>query len=216
MVFEDDVAASREELSSRISVAEEVRHELHAALFGEFDFVVLLSDGLPTVSHTQVGDRFVHQLPDMEPVGYDLRLGEYAPRDKHHRGRKVDGDLLYLAAKPIREFAQDADHLLALGPCDHRHQSPLSAVGRLVGEHRVELSLREAGLVQRESLAEILRIEYIRIGVQPLTPRFKAGDEMTVLSGQLPAVDAVKAGDGADAQCTVIYAVLLKKPRTHA
>ena len=84
----------------------------------------------------------------------------------------------------------------------------------LVGEERVQLAVRQAGLVDAQMLTQVLREQQVLLGMQQLIPLTVVTEVLLVLGSQLLAVYAIVSGYALDTLGSRFNPLLLKKPQT--
>ena len=152
----------------------------------------------------------------MEAVVGNAGLGEHGPGYEHHRRGQVQRDFPHLAAACAVKHLQHADDILAPGPLHHRHQRARPPMALLVGEERVQLTARQAGLVYAQVLAQVLGEKQVLLCMRQLVPPAVVTEVLLVLCRQLLAVHAVVAGYPPDALRRRLDPHLLKNQQTPA
>ena len=104
-------------------------------------------------------------------------------------------------------------HRVGCHAANHRRQRPFLAAGGLVGQHRIDLPVRQAGLVKAHVFTEVVRKENVFPGMPQLVPVAITADFFLVLLAQRLPVEPVAGGKRADAHRGGLNLLLLKKTR---
>lgn len=84
----------------------------------------------------------------------------------------------------------------------------------LVGQYGVYVAVAQAGLIKAQVFAQIIRIQYVVLGMAILAPCAIIAYTLLILLAQCLTVQPVTTGEGADAYRCAFNLPLLKKPRT--
>lgn len=90
----------------------------------------------------------------------------------------------------------------------------MTAPGLLVGKHRIDVAVAQAGLVQAQVRSDVFREKYIFLSVTQLRPLPVIAYGLLVLFAQSLPVQAIAPGQCGDAYWGGLNLPLLKKPRT--
>lgn len=176
--------------------------------------LVLGIEDFPSVSYPQLVDGFGNELLDMEPV-IDKRCdGKHVSYGKHHGRRKICRDCFYLKTLFQRDFSQYCRHSVAGHAANHCRKSPFAAMRGFVGQYGVDIAIAQTGLVKAHVLPEIVRVQYVFIGMIKLIPVAVITYLLLVLFTQSLTVEAIACGKSGYADGSAFNLLLLKKRQT--
>lgn len=179
-----------------------------------FDGLVLLRKNLPTEGYPHLVDGLAHELLHMETVIYKLGLREHGPYRQHHGRGQIRRHRPYAAAQLAWNLLQYCRHRVRNHATHHRCQGSTAAVGCLVRQDGVNLTVGKAGLVKAHVIAEIVWKQHVLLCVIQLFPLAVVTDLLLVLLAQRLTIETVAGSKCRDAYGGGLNLPLLKKKRT--
>ena len=175
---------------------------------------VLLVEHLPAVAYPDLVYGLGHKLLDMEAVIDKPGCRETSSYGQHHGCRQVGGHGLYLAASLDADTLQHLAHRIRGNTSYHCHKTAFPAVGCLVSENRIDLSVAQACLVKAKVFTYVLWKDNVFIGMSLLVPSAVIAYLLLVLLAKRMSVEPEPLPKALYAYRTALNLPLLKKPRT--
>lgn len=225
-MHEDDVTAARHNLWLCLSILHPHRFPLadkillcsgmYSLALGTvfLDGFVLLGKHLPAEAYPHLVNGIRHQLLDMETVIDEHRFWEHCPHGQHHGRGQIGCHGLYPTANLTGDFLQDFRYRVGGNAAYHRCQGPLAAMSRLVGQDGIDLTIRQAGLVQAHVIIEVVGEKHVLLSMFQLLPVAVVTDLLLVLLAKSLTVQTIAGSKRGNAYGRGLNLPLLKKKRT--
>ena len=175
---------------------------------------VFLIKHFPSVAYPDLVYGFGHKLLDMKPVIDKPGCRETSSNRKHHGCRQVGGHCLYLAASINSDLLQYLAYRIRGYTPYHGYETAFTAVSRLVGKNRIDLTVTQTCLVKTEVFTDVLREDNVFFRMPLLVPVAVVAYLLFVLLAKRLSVEPEPLPKALYAYRTVLNLPLLKKPRT--
>ena len=180
------------------------------------DGVVLLLEGRAPQLDPDVLHGLGDQLLNMEAIRHELRAGEGLLDGHLHIRRHIQGHLGDGVPRVDRAFREHRGKITGCRALNHRHESALLPVGRLVRQGGPELAVCQGPLVDTQLGAEILGKEHPVLGMLVRLPGREATEVVFVLLLEFLGLQLGAPGNGGERDRLSLGLVLLKKLQTPA
>ena len=134
------------------------------------DGLVLRLEHLPSVAEPHLVYGLRYELLDVEAVVDEPCPRERGAHGEHHGRGQVGGHVGHLQALPQRDFTEHRGDRVGGHAAHHRHQRPATAMGGLVRQHGVDLTVAQAGLVKAQRGTYVVGEQDVALGMTELFP----------------------------------------------